>query len=121
MMRRRQRDLAKINVLDLTPVRRAEWEERGARVIVIRPLPTTRGPRGMLDRLLHEMSAKRLRLDEVGSFAWLQLDGQRTVGQVAELLREQFGDAVEPAEERVGKLVQVLYREELVGYAELDD
>ncbi|NIM49215.1 MAG: PqqD family peptide modification chaperone [Gemmatimonadales bacterium] len=110
-----------MNLLELVPVRIAEWEEVGERVVVIRPAPESKGLRSLLDRLLYELAAKRLRLDEVGSFAWRQLDGTRTVGEVAVQLRERFGDAVEPAEQRLGKLVSVFRREGLVAYPGFDD
>jgi hypothetical protein len=66
------------------------------------------------------MAVKSLRLDEVGSFAWQLLDGEHTVGQVAVAVREHFGDAVEPAEERVGHLVRLLRQEGLIAYPEWD-
>ncbi len=119
--RRRASDpLAGVNLLDLTPTRRAEWEEHESRVVVIRPEPTTTGARLLLDRLLYQLSARRIRLDEYGSHVWRLVDGQRTVAEIAAGLRAQFGDAVEPAEERVGKLIQVFHREELVAYSELE-
>lgn len=85
-------------------------------MVVVRPEPTSRGLRGWVDRLLHSMSASRIRLDELGSFAWLRLDGERTVAEVAELLRQEFGEQVEPAEERLGHLVRVMRREGFLAY-----
>ncbi len=121
MKRRRTHDpLAGVNLLELTPTRRAEWEDQGPRVVVIRPEPTTSGARLLLDRLLYQLSARRIRLDEHGSCVWRHVDGQRTVAEIAAALREQFGEVVEPAEERVGKLIQVFHREELVTYPELE-
>jgi hypothetical protein len=114
--RNRERELEGVNLLDLAPLRLADWEEVEGRVVVIRPEPVTRGLRGWLDRLLHSMSASRIRLDEVGSLAWLKLDGERTVAEVAELLRQRFGERVEPAEERLGHLVRVLRREGFLTY-----
>jgi hypothetical protein len=121
MKRRGKPDpLAGVNLLDLAPKRRAEWEEQESRVVVLRPEPTTTGARLWIDRLLHQLSARRIRLDEYGSCVWRHVDGQRTVADIAAVLRDQFGDAVEPAEERVGKLIQVFHREELVAYPDLD-
>jgi hypothetical protein len=120
-MRRRQREaLANLNLLELTPVRVAEWEEVDGRVILIRPLPKTRGLRRLIDRLLFEMSTRRVRLDEVGSAAWQLLDGQRTVEDVAAALRAQFGDAVDPAEERVGLLLRYFYQQLFVEFPGVD-
>lgn len=122
-MRRKQREkaLEGVNLMGLAPLIRASWEEVDGKVVVLRPKPTTRGLRGMLDRFFHKMSVERIRLDEVGSFAWRHLDGERTVGEVANLLRTEFGDAVEPAEERLAQLIWMMRKEELVAYPGWDD
>ena len=107
--------------MGLAPLRFATWEEEGGRVVVVRPRPSTRGFRGLLDRFFHKMSASRIRLDEVGSSAWLLLDGERTVAEVAALLREEFGEKVHPAEERLGHLIWMLRKEGLLGYPGWDE
>ena len=120
-MRRSKEDpLGGINLLELAPVRVARWRQVEDRVVVERPKPRARFPRILLEWLLHLMAVKSLRLDEVGSFAWQLLDGEHTVGQVAVAVRERFGEAVEPAEERVGHLVRLLRQEGLLAYPEWD-
>ena len=120
-MRRSKEDpLGGINLLELAPVRVARWRQVEDRVVVERPKPRARFPRILLEWLLHLMAVKSLRLDEVGSFAWQLLDGEHTVGQVAVAVRERFGDAVEPAEERLGHLVRLLRQEGLLAYPEWD-
>ncbi|MGB6850125.1 MAG: PqqD family protein, partial [Thermoanaerobaculia bacterium] len=118
-MRRSRKDpLGEINLLELAPVRVARWQQVEDRVVVDRPKPHARFPRILLEWLSHLMAVKSLRLDEVGSFAWQLLDGEHTVGQVAVAVRERFGDAVEPAEERLGHLVRLLRQEGLLAYPE---
>jgi hypothetical protein len=56
----------------------------------------------------------------VGSFAWLQFDGSRTVGDVANLLRSRFGADVEPAEDRLARLVWTMRGEGFLGYPDYD-
>lgn len=120
-MRRSKEDpLGGINLLELAPVRVARWRQVEDRVVVERPKPRARFPRILLEWLLHLMAVKSVRLDEVGSFAWQLLDGEQTVGQVAVAVRERFGDAVEPAEERLGHLVRLLRQEGLIAYPEWD-
>ncbi len=77
--------------------------------------------RGLVDRMLSAMSARRIRLDAVGSFAWASLDGTRTVRDVAQLLKKEFGEKVEPAEDRLATLVRVMRREGLLAYPGWDD
>jgi hypothetical protein len=67
------------------------------------------------------MSANRIRLDEVGGFAWMHLDGDRTVADVGELMRAEFGDRVSPVEERLGHFVQVMRKEGFLAYPGWDD
>jgi len=119
----RQEALAQVNLLELAPVRVATWEEVEGRTLVHRPRP--RGGRGLLawlnDWLGYHTGPRKIRLDPVGSFAWQRLDGKTTVGEVARALREEFGEAIEPAEERLGKLVQLLHGEYLVAYPGFDE
>jgi hypothetical protein len=67
------------------------------------------------------MSASRIKLDEVGSYVWLRLDGERTVAELAGELDAEFGEEVRPAEERLGYLVRLLRKEALVAYPGWDD
>lgn len=116
----KEAELEGVNLLELAPFRIAEWEEVEGLVVLLRPIPDTAGFGGLLDRFFHRMSANRIRLDEVGSFAWLHLDGERTVGEVVQLTREEFGERVEPVEERLGHLVVMMRREGFLAYPKWD-
>ena len=118
--RRRVDELEDVNLLEVSPVRLADWIEKQGHVIVVRPKLKRPGPLGLIDHVLYLLSARRIRLDAFGSFAWLQLDGTRSVGQVVVLLREEFGDKVEPAEERVGHLIRVFRSQQFVAYPNWD-
>ncbi len=119
--RRRDADLQDVNLLELVPVRLAEWEEIDGRVLVHRPRPAGRGVRAVMHRLFYHLSARRIRLDDVGSFTWRELDGEQSVEMIARKLRAEFGERVEPAEERLGHMVRVLHREELIAYPGWDE
>lgn len=108
--------LAGVDLLEISPLRLADWEEKEGRVVVRRPRPTTRGLRGLADLVSYWLSVPRIRLDEVGSTTWLLLDGRRTVGEVAQLVRERFGDALEPVEERTGIFVRTLRYQGFLAY-----
>lgn len=115
--------LAGVNLLDLRPVRIADWsEDAEGRVVVERSSPAGgRGLAGLRARLDHWLAVPRVRLDDTGSFAWKRLDGERSVREVAGAVRERFGPDAEPVEERLGSFVRLLRRERLVRYPELDD
>lgn len=117
----KEEELKGVNLLGLAPRRVADWEEVDGRVVVLRPEPRDRGPRGWLDRFFHKMSAHRIRLDEVGSFAWKELDGEQTVGEVVDLLRGEFGSRVDPVEERLGHMVWIMRKEGFLAYPGWDE
>jgi len=114
-------DLEGVNLLDVVPVRAAEFEDGDdGRVIILRPVPTGRWPRRWVDRLLYEMSTRRIRLDAMGSAAWHAMDGTRTVGEVAQLLRGEFGEEADQAEERLSRLVTAFRSQEFVAFRGID-
>ncbi len=117
----RKEDYEKMNLLDIAPVRRTECEEVKGQLVIIRPKPTRRGVTALLYWLQYWMAVPRIRLDDRGAFVWRHLDGVRTVGEIAQLARETFGESIEPAEERVGRLVLMFRREDLVAYPGIDD
>lgn len=115
-MNRRQRTkaLKQVNLLELTPVRLATWTEADGKVVIERPKPAS--AHQIRDQLRYWLAVRRIRLDERGSAVWLLLDGKKTVAQVAQALRSEFGPDVEPAEERTGDLVRMLHSEDLLAY-----
>ena len=116
----RREDLEQINLLDIAPVPLTESEDVKGRLVVIRPKPKRRGITALLHWLQYWMAVPRIRLDDRGAFVWRHLDGVRTVGEIAQLARETFGESIEPAEERVGRLMLMFRREDLVAYPGLD-
>ena len=119
--RSEQPDLSGVNLLDLCPVRCAAWEEKDDRVVIERPRPRTTGVRGLSDLISYWLSARRIRLDEIGSFVWRRLDGRTTVGSVAEAMREHFSSDETSVEERLGIYVAVLRREGMLAYLGYDE
>ena len=121
LRRKRTAQLDNVNLLDLRPVRLAEWEDDGERVVILRPRPPRRGRWHVVHVLIYHMAARRIRLDPVGSAAWRLLDGAHTVSEIAARLSSQFGERAEPADVRLGLLIRALRREELIGYPGWDD
>ncbi|PIU44775.1 MAG: PqqD family protein [Ignavibacteriales bacterium CG07_land_8_20_14_0_80_59_12] len=106
--------LADVNLLDCTPVRRYQWEElEGGKVIVLTP----KFRHSLLVRyLVPLLKGKhfRVKLDEYGSFVWLACDGNSTVLQISERLKERYGDPVEPVYERVGRFIRGMKEKDLI-------
>lgn len=109
------------NLLDLTPRREVAWEQgEDGSVTLVRERPRVRSPRSLGRWVSFMMAPPRIRLDDVGSYTWLRMDGATDVRELAEMVRTEFGDRVEPVGQRLGQLVRVLRRERFVSYAELD-
>lgn len=117
----RRRDLEQVNLLELAPVRLAPWKLVAERVVLHRPPPRSRGLRGFGERVACWLAPARIRLDALGGFTWQRLDGRATVGEIAAALRQEFGDQAESAEERVGRFVRDLHREDFVAYPGFDE
>ena len=47
-------------------------------------------------------------LDEFGSFVWKCIDGEKSVYDIAMLVKEKYGDKAEPLYERLVKYFQIL-------------
>ena len=107
--------------MGLAPRRVAEWEEVDGKLVLFRPAPSSVGLKGAVDRFFHKMSASRIRLDHVGAFAWRHFDGERTVAGLGDLMREEFGERVEPVEERLGHFVWTMRKEGFLDYPGWDE
>ena len=90
-----------INFLELTPHRRCEFDVDAEQIV------TVRIPRFRKAWMLHFFVPRRkspyihTTLDRVGSFVWMQCDGARTVEDIADRMREEFGEDIEPVYERL--------------------
>ncbi len=80
----RRRSLDGIPVVN--GVARATLTEAGRVVVVLRHV---RG-KGLLSRLAPPVIERRFELDELGSFVFRLIDGQRTVAGIVEAFREQY-------------------------------
>ncbi len=49
-----------------------------------------------------------IHLDEMGSFVWPLMDGEKDIAVLGVLVKEHFGDAAEPLYERLAKYFQIL-------------
>ena len=87
-----------VNYLDLVP-KRAEHlqchtdEETGLLVLDVENT-------GLFNTHVH--------LDETGSFLWPLIDGEKTVAQLAECLKQQFGEKAEPLLPRIVRYFQIV-------------
>lgn len=101
--------------LNAVPVRAVEHELKNGTVVLLRP----KYVKGFLGRYLQpRLRAKffRVRLDDMGSAMWTAIDGTKTLGQIADILREKFGDDIEPRYERCSRFIFSLYQGAMIGF-----
>ncbi len=97
------------NYLELVPLKPEGliWK-KGERDIVTFEIEN----KGLFNRIAQKLFKKPkisyIHLDELGSFVWLQIDGNRDIAEISDLVKEQFGDAAEPLYERTAKYFQIL-------------
>ncbi len=65
-------------------------------------------------KFFHTPRVSHIKLDEYGSFLWQQIDGQRTVGELAQAMKAQFGDGAEPLYDRLVKYMQILRNNQFI-------
>lgn len=65
-------------------------------------------------KFFHSPRVSHIDLDVYGSFIWICMDGSRTVGQLAETMKAQFGEKAEPLYDRLVKYMQILRNNEFI-------
>lgn len=96
------------NFLDFIPVHNTKnmWDEKDG-IVTIHMV--NRGfYHSIAQKFFHKPRVSHIDLDEQGSFVWQQIDGKRTVGQIAERMHTQFGKKAEPLYNRLVTYLNIL-------------
>ena len=59
-------------------------------------------------KIFHRPRVSHIKLDDLGSFVFQHIDGTRTIGQLALLVKEEFGEKAEPLYDRLVQYMQIL-------------
>jgi len=109
-----------VDLLELEPVRCVPWQENvDGNVVIDRPRPPLDGLRGLIERTNWWLTPHRIRLDELGSFAWRRLDGVTKVRTLAGVMREAFPDSRHQIEERLGVYLRAMRRLRVIDFPRL--
>lgn len=103
------------NYLDFVPVINPKntWDADEAGVVTIHMVH--RGfYASIAQKFFHTPRVSHIKLDEYGSFLWQEMDGERSVGQLALKMKERFGEQAEPLYDRLVKYMQILHNNEFV-------
>ena len=111
-----KKEKMQLNLLDCTPVREPDlrWTEDENGIITIHRVHTS-----FTDRLIHTVTKRPLRqthitLEEFGSFLWKNMDGRTTLRDLANMLKDEFGEKAEPLYPRLEKYVVTLKNNKLI-------
>lgn len=109
----------KINYLELTPYRLCDFEKDENGIIT---LLVPRFPGKIFGKIMNSITKRpfiRANLDELGSKAWINIDGEKNVELIGKILRENYGEKVEPVYDRLTNFFTQLYRSGLISFKEL--
>jgi Coenzyme PQQ synthesis protein D (PqqD) len=102
----------------LRPVRLYDVEERNDTPDCVRiVIPRFRD--SFLGRLLTTIAVQtedKLNLDEFGSFVYMACDGNTSVAEIGEALRNRFGEKIEPMSGRLELFIKELFRRNLISF-----
>ena len=66
--------------------------------------------------LLRKPKVSHIHLDENGSFAWLLIDGEKSILEMGETVKEHFGEAAEPLYPRLAQFFKILETNKFIEY-----
>lgn len=69
-------------------------------------------------KFFHRPRISHIDLDSMGSFIFPLIDGKRTVGDIALLVKAQFGQEAEPLYDRLVQYMKILHNNGFIRYAE---
>lgn len=97
------------NYLDFVPsiVPELVWKVDKDHMVVV-DMQNTGFYNRLAQRFFHRPKVSHIKLDELGSFIWNQIDGKRTVYDISELVKARFGDKAEPLLGRLVRFLEIL-------------
>ncbi|MBO8130674.1 MAG: PqqD family protein [Candidatus Marinimicrobia bacterium] len=105
-----------INLKEIVPRPLVKHEiDSQERVVLLKP----KFSRSILKRYLLPIMKRpcyRIHLDEVGSLAWIKIDGKKNAAEIADELYEYFGQKVEPRYQRLGTFLFILKKNKFIDF-----
>ena len=109
MRNKRKKEGSDINYLDLIPRRNEalKWH-RDLKDRVILEVENTGVMNIIAQRVFNKPRFTKVHLDAQGTFIWPLIDGEKTVADIAALVKEEFGEKAEPLYPRIVKYFQIV-------------
>jgi len=107
----------KPNLLDMVPVISPKREYKVEEDDMVTVFIENKGPFNFVaQKLLKKPRITQIHLEEFGSFIWKQIDGTKTVMQIADLLHEEFGEKADPLYPRISMYMKSLINNEFIEF-----
>lgn len=108
-MKRKKKNESQMNYLDLIPRKNESlrWH-RDLKERVILEVENTGAFNTIAQKVFGKPRFTKVHLDVNGSFLWPLIDGERTVEELAALIKEEFGEKAEPLYPRIIKYFQIM-------------
>jgi hypothetical protein len=108
-----------LNILELTPFHIYSHETAAnGMVSVLIPRFHNKILAKILNSLLRDPFV-RVKFDDFGSSAWLEIDGQKNVLTISHNLLQKHGEKIQPINERVSKFLNQLYIYKFINFNEM--
>ena len=96
------------NYLEFVPIRRIERFSEDENGVITLEIENKGVFNRVAQKLLKKPKISYIHLDEMGSFVWPLIDGERNITDIGVFVKEHFGDKAEPLYERLAKYFKVL-------------
>ena len=106
---KRKKEVISENYLDRRPVRASHlrWSQNDSGLVTL-----DIDNKGLFNKIAQKLFKKppvsHIHLDEMGSFLWPLLDGQKSIFELGKDVDEHFGEKAHPLYERLAKYFQIL-------------
>jgi len=119
--RKKKTQSPEVNLLELVPERTVQSEmcEDGIVTVLGPRFKTTLMKKLIGSRL--KSPYFRIKLDDVGSAVWENIDGRRNIGAIAGILRNRFGERIEPCNDRLAMFFTQLEMSRYIRYKNLEE
>ena len=106
---KKKKEVISQNYLEKIPVRPAhiKWTADEAGIVTL-DIENTGLFYRAAQKLLHKPKVSHIHLDEMGSFVWPLLDGEKNIIELGRMVEERFGEKANPLYERLAKYFQIL-------------
>lgn len=96
------------NLLEFVPQRKIESFSTDENGVITLEIENKGVFNKVAQRLFKKPKISYIHLDEMGSFVWPLIDGERSITDIGVFVKERFGEKAEPLYERLAKYFNVL-------------